>query len=204
MAIDGTRLVLASGSVTRRALLEAAGVTIEVQPADVDEAAIRDQILSADAQAPHENIALALAKEKAKAVSDKSPHALVIGADQVLSFGGRLFEKPKSVAQARECLLELRGNVHALYSATALAQDGVIVWRNIETARLTMRNFSDAALDLYLDRAGDTILTSVGAYQIEGPAVQLFEAIEGGHATILGLPLLPLLKELRRRGVLPA
>jgi septum formation protein len=195
-------LVLASGSATRRTLLEAAGVAVEVRPADVDESALRDRMFEADPDVSHESVALALAEEKAKSVSTGSPDALVIGADQVLSFEGKLFEKPKSVNEAREQLLSLRGRTHALHAAVALATDGKILWQNTETASLTMRAFSEAALDSYLARAGNEVLTSVGAYQIEGPAVQLFEAIDGDHTTILGLPLLPLLKELRRREVL--
>jgi septum formation protein len=204
MTSDGARLILASGSATRRAVLEAAGIDIEVQSADVDEAAIRESLLAADATVSHESIAQALADAKAEAVSAQHPDALVIGADQVLSFEGRLFEKPKSIDEARTQLLALRGKTHALHSATALAQRGEVIWRDVESAFLTLRNFSEAALDRYLARAGDVVLTSVGAYQIEGPAVQLFEGIDGDHSTILGLPLLPLLKELRRREMLLA
>jgi septum formation protein len=197
-------LVLASGSATRRALLEAAGVDIVVRPAEVDEAAIRDRMLAADANVSHESIAMTLAAEKAKAVGTSEPDALVIGADQVLSFEGRLFEKPRSASEAREQLRTLRGKTHALHSAVALATGGAVVWQHTATARLTLRDFSDAALDAYLARAGNAVLTSVGAYQIEGPAVQLFEHVDGDHTTILGLPLLPLLAELRRREVLVA
>jgi septum formation protein len=204
MTSEGARLILASGSTTRRALLEAAGIDIEVHPADVDEAALRDSLLAADATVSHESIAQALADAKAKAVSAQHPEALIIGADQVLSFEGRLFEKPKSIDEARKQLLALRGRTHALRSATALADNGKVTWRNVETAVLTFRDFSEAALDRYLSRVGDVVLTSVGAYQIEGPAVQLFEDVDGDHSTILGLPLLPLLKELRRREVLCA
>lgn len=204
MTSDGARLILASGSATRRALLEAAGVDMEVHPADVDEAAIRESLLAADAVVSHESIAQALADAKAKAVSAVHPDTLVIGADQVLSFEGRLFEKPKSIDEARTQLLALRGKTHALHSATALARRGEVIWQDVETACLTLRDFSEAALDGYLTRVGDVVLTSVGAYQIEGPAVQLFEGIDGDHSTILGLPLLPLLKELRRRGMLVA
>jgi septum formation protein len=197
-------LVLASGSATRRTMLEAAGVAFSVTPADLDEAAIRDRMLAADAAVSHESIALALAVEKGKAVSETTPGALVIGADQVLSCDGRLFEKPASVAEARMQLLALRGKTHALHSAVALALGGTVLWNETATARLTMRAFSEAALDAYLARAGDAVTTSVGAYRVEGPAIQLFEAIDGDHATILGMPLLPLLAELRRREVLPA
>jgi septum formation protein len=203
MTADGIGLVLASGSTTRRALLEATGIAVRIRAADVDEAAIRDRLFAADTAVSHESVAQTLADEKAKAVSALEPGALVIGADQVLSCDGRLFEKPKSMDDAREHLLALRGRTHALHSATALAENGRIVWRDVTTARLTMRAFSETALDAYLTRVGDVVLTSVGAYQIEGPAVQLFEAIDGDHTTILGLPLLPLLGELRRREVIP-
>lgn len=204
MTSSGARLVLASGSATRRALLDAAGVSVDVHPADVDEAAIRDSLLKADAAVPHARIALTLAEEKAKAVSGREPGALVIGADQVLSFEGRLFDKPASVDEARACLGALRGKTHVLHSAVALAENGQTVWHDVATAHLTMRAFSEAALDAYLARAGDAVLTSVGAYQIEGPAIQLFAAIDGDHTTVLGLPLLPLITELLRREVLVA
>lgn len=202
MTREPASLVLASGSATRRAMLSAAGINVTVQPADVDESAVRDALLSADPSVSHEVVALALAEAKAKAVSRSLPGALVIGADQVLSFDGRLFDKPQSVAEARQNLWELRGKSHALHSAVALAQDGSIVWHDADTAVLTLRKFSEAALDAYLKRVGDVVLTSVGAYQIEGPAIQLFEVVEGDHATILGMPLLPLIAELRHREVL--
>jgi septum formation protein len=195
-------LVLASGSTTRRALLEAAGVAIDMQPADVDERALRDRLIAADPDVSHESVALALAEAKAEAVSRARPDALVIGADQVLSCDGRLFEKPGSVDEARSHLAWLRGKTHALHSGVALAANGTVVWRDLQTARLTLRPFSEAACEAYLARAGESVLTSVGAYRIEGPAVQLFESIEGDHTTVLGLPLLPLLAELRRREVL--
>ncbi len=195
-------LVLASGSATRRAMLEAAGIVFRVYPAQIDEAALRDALFVANECVSHESVALALAEEKAKTVSAEEQDTLVIGADQVLSFEGRLFEKPRSLDDARAQLIALRGKTHALHAAVALAADGKVVWQNVQTAHLTFRNFSEAALEAYLARAEDAVLTSVGAYQIEGPAVQLFETIEGDHTTILGLPLLPLLKELRRREVL--
>ena len=202
MNLEPASLVLASGSAARRAMLEAAGVNVEVRPADVDESAIRDSLLAGNRSVSHESVALALAEAKAKTVSGSLRGALVIGADQVLSFEGQLFEKPKSMAEAREHLWALRGKSHALHSAVALAQDGSVVWHVTKTAQLTMREFSQAALDAYLARVGDMVLTSVGAYQIEGPAIQLFEAIDGDHDTILGMPLLPLIEELRRREVL--
>ncbi|AHB47428.1 septum formation protein Maf [Hyphomicrobium nitrativorans NL23] len=204
MRRNAPHLVLASGSATRRAMLEAAGIAVTVTPADVDEAAIRDGLLADTPGLPHARIALALAEEKAKAVSAQHKHALVIGADQVLSFEGRLFEKPRDMDDARASLVALRGKTHTLHSAVALGVNGETVWHDVAVAHLTMRAFSNNALDGYLARVGDVVLTSVGAYQIEGPAVQLFAAVEGDHATILGMPLLPLVAELLRRGVLEA
>ena len=202
MTLSKSRLVLASGSATRRAMLEAAGIAVSITPADVDEGAIRDGLLKENPDVPHARIALALAEEKAKVVSTGTAGALVIGADQVLSCEGRLFEKPVDMAQARATLRALRAKTHTLYSAVALAENGETVWHDVAEARLTMRAFSEAALDAYLARVGEIVTTSVGAYQIEGPAIQLFAAVEGDHATVLGMPLLPLVAELLRRGVL--
>lgn len=183
-------------------MLDAAGIAAEISPADIDETKIRDGLLAENPATPHARIALTLAEEKAKTISAKMAGALVIGADQVLSFQGRLLEKPKDIDAARDALRALRGKTHTLHSAVTLAEDGETVWRDVAEAHLTMRAFSDAALETYLARAGDAVLTSVGAYQIEGPAIQLFAAVEGDHATILGMPLLPLVTELLRRGVL--
>ena len=202
MTADTTPLVLASGSATRRAMLDAAGIAVTVAPSDVDEARIRDRLLADNPAVPHARIALVLAEEKAKAVSAQHEGALVIGADQVLSFEGRLFEKPRDREDARASLVALRGKTHTLHSAVALAVNGETVWHETAEAHLTMRAFSDAALEAYLAHVGEVVLTSVGAYQIEGPAIQLFAAVEGDHATILGMPLLPLVTELVRRGVL--
>ncbi len=150
----------------------------------------------------HREIAERLADAKAVVVSARHPGAFVIGGDQVLSFEGRLLEKARSMDEARAVLGALRGKTHTLYSCASLAKDGETLWRHVDAAHLTMRAFSDAALDAYLAKVGDVVLTSVGAYQIEGPAIQLFETVDGEHATILGLPLLPLLAELRRQKVL--
>lgn len=196
------RLVLASGSATRRALLDAAGLAFAVTPADVNEAAIRDRLLAGSMPVSHESVAQTLADEKAIEVSLREPDAFVVGADQVLSFEGALFEKARSLDEARAVLMRLRGKTHALHSATALAKGGEVQWRNVESAHLTFRAFSDAALDEYFTYVGPEILSAVGCYQIEGPAIQLFEAVRGSHDTILGLPLLPLLAELRAREVI--
>jgi septum formation protein len=199
---DAPRLVLASGSRTRRSMLEAAGVTFEVIPADVDERGIQDRILSGDPEVPRARIAEALARAKAEKVSTDHPGALVIGSDQVLAFGSEILEKPATLDDARASLAKLRGARHALHSSAALARNGRSDWAETSTANLEMRAFSDAALEAYLARVGDAILGSVGAYQIEGPAIQLFKHIEGDHFTILGMPLLPVLAELRARKVL--
>jgi septum formation protein len=183
-------LILASRSVTRKALLAGAGLAFEVRSADVNERAIESAMAGDDAAA----IARALAEAKARAV----PGAAVIGADQVLAFAGGLLHKPPSVAAAREQLLQLRGATHELHAGVALAREGTIVWSGVETARLTMRDFSEAELDRVLALEGDAILGSVGGYRLEGPSVRLFAGIEGDYFTILGLPLLPLLGALRR------
>jgi septum formation protein len=201
---EGMPLILASGSTTRRDMLRAAGLELEIHPADVDERAIRDRLVAQNYTIERTHIAEALATAKAEAVSALRPHALVIGADQILAFGSEIFEKPRDVSDARAGLMKLRSHKHQLHSSVTLAVGGRAVWSNTSTATLHMRSFSEVALDEYLARAGDAVLTSVGAYQIEGPAIQLFERIDGDYTTILGLPLLPLLAELRNREVIPA
>lgn len=196
------RLVLASGSATRRALLANAGIEIEVSAADVDEAAIRDSILAESPNIDRRKISEALAVAKAEAVSRQQPDALVIGADQILTLDTRVFEKPRSIDDARDHLRALRGRTHHLLSSTAIAEAGRILWLDTQSAALTLRAFSEDALDAYLAKAGDDVLWSVGAYQIEGSALQLFDAIDGDYTTILGLPMMPLLAELRRLGAL--
>jgi nucleoside triphosphate pyrophosphatase len=191
-------LMLASKSASRRALLQGAGIPIEVLAADVDERGIEANANLADPGA----VAALLAREKALAVSVQQPGRLVIGADQTLALGQRRFSKPADRTAAREQLKALRGQSHALHSAVAIMRDGKPVFEHCAVARLTMRAFSDSFLESYLDAAGGAVLASVGAYQVEGLGVQLFERIEGDHSTILGLPLLPVLAALRREGVL--
>jgi septum formation protein len=193
-------LVLASSSASRRAVLAGAGIPLEVVPADIDERAIE----AGAAPAGPADIAALLAREKARAVAARRPGRLVLGADQTLALGDRLFAKPVDVAAARAQLLVLRGATHALHSGLALVRDGAVVFEQRETARLTMRDFSDRFLDAYLAAAGAAVTASVGAYQVERTGIQLFERIEGDHFTILGLPLLGLLGFLRREGCLPA
>ena len=196
------RLVLASASPFRRRMLEAAGLSFEVAPADVDEAALKRDLLGSGSTPS--TVAGALAAAKAEAVSARLPDALVIGADQVLALGPDLFSKPVGTPAAREQLLRLRGKSHQLHTAACLATGGKAVWTHVEIATLTMRPFSDAFLSDYLRVAGDRVCHTVGAYEIEGLGIQLFERIEGSLFTIIGLPLLPLLAELRARGVIDA
>jgi septum formation protein len=195
---DSRPLVLASKSASRRALLEAAGIPIEINPADIDERAVEMTAGNSDPAA----VAALLARAKALAVATGMPGRLVLGADQTLALGPRRFSKPRDRAAAAEQLRALRGDTHALHSAVALARDGEIVFAHADSARLTMRAFSDGFLDGYLDAAGDAVTASVGAYQLEGLGVQLFDRVEGDHSTILGLPLLALLEGLRRFGLL--
>jgi septum formation protein len=191
-------LVLASGSAVRRNLLEAAGIPVRVHPADIDE-----RRLEADASSmPPANIAALLARTKASAVAKSSSGRLVLGADQILTLDGKRFAKPPDRAAARAQLRALAGRTHELHSAVAVVQDEALLFQHADTARLTMRSFSDEFLDRYLDTAGNAVTASVGAYQLEGPGIQLFERIEGDYFTILGLPLLPTLDFLRRHGCL--
>jgi septum formation protein len=191
-------LILASASPFRRRMLEAAGLSFRVVPADVDEAAIRQRLATADLA----HVAETLAHAKAVAVSKVQSHALVIGADQVLASDSQVFSKPRDVNEARTHLMKLRGRAHQLYSAVALAQAGEIRWTHTETSRLVMRAFTDAFLDRYLVEMGPRVCQTVGAFEIEGRGIQLFERVEGDSFTIIGLPLLPLLAELRARGAI--
>lgn len=191
-------LVLASGSAVRAMLLRNAGLEFRVQDSRVDEDVVKEKFADSDTDA----LALKLAEEKALAVSRLEPGALVIGADQILSCDGDRFDKPRDMAQARANLRRFRARTHSLHSGVALAFGGEIVWRHVDQAHLAMRDFSDSFLDRYLESIGDKIRSSVGCYQLEGPGIQLFERIEGDYFTILGLPLLPLLAELRRREAL--
>ncbi|MHC2662648.1 Maf family nucleotide pyrophosphatase [Bradyrhizobium diazoefficiens] len=186
-------LILASQSSARKMLLANAGLEFIAITADIDERGIQ----AASKLSSPRDIGLLLAREKAKAVSANHPGSHVIGADQTLALGERLFNKPAGRAQAMAQLRDLAGNYHALNSAVAVAHDGKIVFEDVSVARMTMRQMSEAELSAYLDAAGDAVTTSVGAYQLEGLGIHLFERIEGDHFTILGLPLLPLLAFLR-------
>ena len=194
------RLILASKSAARRAMLAEAGVPFSALAADVDEDAVKAGHDPADAA----GLAGELARVKALAVSRRDPDAWVLGADQTLAFAGGLVSKAPSLAAARARLAEMRGRPHQLHSGAALAHKGQVVWSGVDTATMRMRAFSDAFLDAYLAAEGEALLGSVGAYRLEGPGAQLFEAVEGDYFTVLGLPLWPVLAELRRAGVLPS
>ncbi|MGY4475252.1 Maf family protein [Bradyrhizobium sp. USDA 3364] len=192
------QLILASQSRARRMLLENAGLDFEVLPADIDERAVqKDSGLAAPGE-----IASLLAREKALFVSRQKPGQYVVGADQTLALGQLMFSKPAGRAQAAEQLGRLAGQTHALHSAVSVARDGKVLFDDVSVARMTMRPLSQSQIEAYLDQAGEAVTTSVGAYQLEGLGVHLFERIEGDHFTILGLPLLSLLAFLRREKLL--
>ncbi len=195
-------LVLASASPTRARLLRDAGVEFEAVRPAVDEDEAKPALRAAGA-APRDQ-ADALAEMKALAVSRRLPGRLVLGADQVLDLSGEAFDKPASLAEARDQLIRLRGQRHVLHSAAVVAENGAPIWRHVGRARLHMRAFSDAFLDNWLARVGEEALGSAGGYRIEGLGVQLFDRIEGDWFAILGLPMMELLAWLRIRGDLPA
>jgi len=191
-------LVLASKSSVRRALLEAAGIPLKIEPATIDERAIES---SKAASASAANVALLLAREKALDVAGRKSKSTVLGADQTLALGAQRFSKPANALAAREQLKALSGKTHELHAAVAVAQGGEIVFETVATARLTVRPLSESFLDAYLAAAGERVSSSVGAYQLERLGVHLFERVEGDHFTILGLPLLPLLAYFRSAGL---
>lgn len=191
-------LILASQSRARQLLLANAGIYFEAVAADIDERAVQQ---ASGLSAPAE-IAALLAREKALAVSMRQPGKYVVGADQTLALQDRLFSKPAGRVQAAEQLRDLAGRSHELHSAVAVARDGKIVFENTAIARMTMRQLSGTEIRTYLDEAGEAVTSSVGAYQLEGLGVHLFERIDGDHFTILGLPLLPLLAFLRSERLL--
>jgi septum formation protein len=193
-------LILASKSAIRRSVLEAAGVPVEIVVADIDERGIEQRSGISD---PGEAAKL-LAREKARAVASVRPGRIVLGADQTLALGQRRFSKAADRAGAREQLSALRGQVHALHSGVAVLQGDKVLFEHVAVARLSMRPFSDAFLDSYLDEVGAAALSSVGGYQLEGRGAQLMERVEGDHFTVLGMPLFPLLDWMRQAGLLEA
>jgi septum formation protein len=195
----GTKpLILASQSHARQALLANAGIAFEAIPAEINERAIQH---ASGLSSPGE-IAALLAREKAVSVSLRRPDQFVVGADQTLALNERLFSKPAGRAQAADQLRALAGRTHELHSAVAVVRDGATLFAEAAIARMTMRPLDAAAISAYLDAAGEAVTTSVGAYQLEGIGIHLFERIEGDHFTILGLPLVPLLKFLRSERLL--
>jgi septum formation protein len=187
-------LVLASQSEVRGKMLAAAGLRFEIRPAHIDERAVEAKAGLSDAAAAARH----LARAKAQAVSAQRPGQLVLGADQTLARGATRFSKPSGRDKAEEQLRALRGRTHELHAAVALVRDGAVLFDCVDTARLTMRDLSDRFVSDYLEMAGDAALHSVGAYQLEGIGIHLFEKVEGDYFTILGLPLLPLLAFLRQ------
>lgn len=194
-------LILASASASRCALLAAAGLHVTVRPAAIDEAAVKRKARSEGLDATA--AALRLADAKAAEVARQEPQALVIGGDQILACDGTWYDKPEDLAAARRQLLALRGRTHELATGVVCRAGNRLLWQHAALPRLTMRAFSEPFLDAYLAAEGELVLGSVGAYRLEGPGVQLFARVEGDHASILGLPLLPLLEFLRNAGVVP-
>jgi len=194
-------LVLASRSKVRRTLLESAGISVEIVPADIDERAVEES--SGTRLSPPEAAGL-LAREKALAIARAKPGRIVLGADQTLAFENRQLHKPPDRSGAAEQLRMLRGRTHALHSAVAVVRDNAVLFENVATAMLTMRAFSEDFLTRYLNVAGEDVLHSVGAYQLEGKGSHLFERVEGDYFTVLGLPLLSLLDFFRQQGWLAA
>ena len=194
----GERLILASRSAARRAMLTGAGVPFTAVDAGVDEDAVKASLAGID---PAE-LALELARAKAVAVSRHDPEAWVLGSDQTLDFQGGMISKASDLTEARQRLREMSGHTHNLNSGAALAINGAVVWSGVDTARMTMRRFSDDFLDAYLEAEGQDLLGSVGCYRLEGMGSQLFDRVEGDYFTVLGMPLWPVLDELRRAGVI--
>ena len=196
------RLILASASTARNKVLADAGVVFSVSPSTVDERAVHVALKAGEEEVGAEDLAEVLARAKAQSISETHSDALVIGGDQVLALGDQIFDKPGSPDEARTQLLALRGKTHALVSAVALARGGEVSWTHVDVAHVTLRSFSPVFLGQYMALVGPSVCDTVGCYRLEGPGVQLIERVSGDVFTVLGLPLLPLLEELRRRGIL--
>jgi septum formation protein len=195
-------LILASASSVRARLLEAAGLEVRIEPAPIDERAIK-QAFRAEGSAAH-TCALALAEAKARSVAGSRDGSLVIGADQILVCHGAWFDKPSDLGEARAQLTALRGRTHELATAVCVVRAGTVLWHTVSRPQLTMREFSDEFLDGYITAEAVVLLGSVGAYRLEGRGAQLFERIEGDYFAVLGLPLLDLLAFLRDGGEIPS
>ncbi len=190
-------IILASGSAIRRQILDQAGLNFDVVTRPVDEAAIKDTLLAQNVSM--RNIAEALAEAKSMRVSRQVP-GLVIGADQIMVMDNRLYDKPKTLNEARQRLLDMRGQVHNLLGAVVICENGQAVWRHMSKTSLTVRMFSESFIDRYLALEGEAVLQSVGGYRFEGRGAQLFSKVDGDFFSILGLSLLPVLDYLRERG----
>lgn len=195
-------LVLASASSTRRAMLSAAGVAFTVSPASLDEASLMHGLVANGADAG--TVAAALAEQKAITVSRQNPHRIVLGGDSVLSLGTEILGKSHDMAALKALLLKMSGRSHDLVSSAALARDGHVLWHHTVRSRMIVRHLSEAFIDAYLAREGEALLGSVGGYRFEGFGAQLFETVEGDYFSILGMPLLPVLGQLRALGLLEA
>jgi septum formation protein len=193
-------LVLASGSPFRLALLQSAGIPAEAVKPEIDERAVEQSVR--DRGAGPEQVAGVLAEAKALSISSNFAGRFVLGCDQTLALGARAFHKPEGREGARQHLKALSGRTHHLHSGLALVQDGRLIWSEVTSASMTMRELADDMIEAYLDAAGDAILKSVGAYQLESLGIHLFEHFEGDQSTIVGLPLLPLLEALRQEGLI--
>ncbi len=196
------RLVLASASQVRATLLRSAGLSFDVVPSTVDEDIVKTTLRRDNQDTTASDIAVVLAQTKATDVSRREPQALVIGADQVLFCDGRFYDKPRDMDDARNHLLSLKGKTHTLHTAVACAQDEAVLWYQDAQVSLTMRDFSNDFLGRYIAQNGSDLLTSVGAYKLEGTGAHLFEHIEGDFFTVLGLPLVPLFAFLRQKGAI--
>ena len=196
------KLILASASSIRADMLRASGLEFDVQPSSVDEPSIKAALKTERDTLTGDDLASVLGQTKAVDISAKNPADLVIGADQVLSLDGKFYDKPVDLDDARNTLIELRGKTHLLHTAVACALAGEVIWHHEASVALTMRDFSNEFLGLYLADRGDDVLTSVGAYKLEGSGAQLFERIEGDYFSVLGLPLLELLGFLRTTGAI--
>lgn len=195
-----SRLVLASGSASRARLLRAAAVSFEVYPAEIDEESIKTALLAGGKDAAF--VAEALAEQKANHVSQIFPEANVLGCDQILQFDGRLIAKSANLAEAKLLLKQLSGKTHFLLTASVLSKGGKAIWRTLERCTMRMRSMDDEFLDHYLAAEGNSILSSVGCYHLEGRGAQLFETVEGDYFSVLGMPLLSVLAALRDQGII--
>lgn len=193
-------LVLASGSASRKALLTAAGVVFTADPADLDEDRLMADLKARGADAPA--VASELAQQKALTVSHRHPGETVLGGDSVIAFGDEYLSKCATLDSARALLARLSGQTHMLVSAAALARDGALLWTHASPCRMAMRDLSPNFLDHYLAAEGPAILSSVGCYHFEGRGAQLFAKVDGDYFSVLGLPLLQVLAQLRKEGVL--